>query len=157
RPRSHRVRPRRWPCSRPTRRSDPHPRTRARAHRGRRPYHSCCAARTDARGSLFRCTQRGRAPMTATTVHAPPRRRRGLDWSSVRTVARTDLKQLIQAKDFWIPMGILGAFFFLIVPATLLLTITHFGNIDAVHKISQALDVLPKKAQDQIKGSSDAG
>ena len=94
--------------------------------------------------------------MTATTVHAPPRRR-GLDWSSVRTVARTDLKQLIQAKDFWIPMGILGAFFFLIVPATLLLTITHFGNIDAVHKISLALDVLPAKAQAQIKGTSDAG
>ena len=94
--------------------------------------------------------------MTATTVHVPPRRR-GLDWSSVRTVARTDLKQLIQAKDFWIPMGILGAFFFLIVPATLLLTITHFGNIDAVHKISQALDVLPAKAQAQIKGTSDAG
>ena len=103
--------------------------------------------------------------MTATTAtnaptspaKASPPKLFGLDWSSVRTVARTDLKQLIQAKDFWIPMGILGAFFFLIVPATLLLTITQFGNIDAVHKISQALDVLPQKAQEQIKGTSDAG
>ena len=103
--------------------------------------------------------------MTATTAPAPrttggrsaTRRRLGLDWSSVRTVARTDLKQLIQAKDFWIPMGILGAFFFLIVPATLLLTITKFGDIEAVSKISQALDVLPQKAQEQIKGTSDAG
>ena len=97
--------------------------------------------------------------MTATTVQSPAKRRerRGLNWSAVRTVARTDLKQLIQAKDFWIPMGILGLFFFLIVPATLLLTITQFGNIDAVHKISQALDVLPQKAQEQIKGTSDAG
>lgn len=95
--------------------------------------------------------------MTATAVQTTPRRRRGLDWSSVRTVARTDLKQLIQAKDFWIPMGILGAFFFVLVPAMLLLTITRFGDIDAVHRISQALDVLPQKAQEQIKGNTDAG
>lgn len=92
--------------------------------------------------------------MTAAVI-APPRR--GLDWGRVRTVARTDLKQLMVSKDFWIPMGILGAFFFLIVPAALLLVITKIGDVTTVQKISQALDVLPQRAQEQIKGTSSGG
>ncbi len=84
-------------------------------------------------------------------------RRQRMNWGRVRTVARTDLKQLVVSKDFWIPMGILGAFFFLIVPAVLLLSITHIGNNPAVGKIAATLDVLPKKAQASIKGTSDAG
>ena len=39
-----------------------------------------------------------------------------MSWSRIWTVTRTDLKQLIQAKDFWIPMLILGGIFFLFVP-----------------------------------------
>ena len=57
--------------------------------------------------------------MTApeTTVVAPPPMRSGrpriretgpLHRDQILTVARTDLKQLIQAKDFWIPMILLG-------------------------------------------------
>jgi ABC-type Na+ efflux pump permease subunit len=80
-----------------------------------------------------------------------------MNWSRVRTVARTDLKQLVVSKDFWVPMGILGAFFFLIVPAVLLLSITHIGNNPAVGKIAATLDVLPAKAQASIKGDTDAG
>ena len=92
--------------------------------------------------------------MTAAVI-APSRR--GLDWGRVRTVARTDLKQLMVSKDFWIPMGILGAFFFLIVPAALLLGITQIGDVTTVQKISEALDVLPQRAQEQIKGTSSEG
>jgi len=80
-----------------------------------------------------------------------------VNWGRVRTVARTDLKQLIVSKDFWVPMGILGAFFFLLVPAVLLLSITHIGNNPAVGKIAQTLDVLPARAQASIKGDTDAG
>jgi ABC-type Na+ efflux pump permease subunit len=82
---------------------------------------------------------------------------RRLDWSRVRTVARTDLKQLVQAKDFWVPMGVLGAIFFCVVPLVLLLTITRLGDISAVSKIAATLDVLPQKAQAAIKGHTDAG
>ncbi len=80
-----------------------------------------------------------------------------MNWSRVRTVARTDLKQLLVSKDFWVPMGILGAFFFLVVPAVLLVSITQIGNNPAVGKIAQTLDVLPAQAQAQIRGTSDAG
>jgi ABC-2 type transport system permease protein len=40
----------------------------------------------------------------------------------VLTVARTDLKQLIGARDFWLPMMILGGLFFVFVPFVLLLS-----------------------------------
>ncbi|QGG95148.1 ABC transporter permease subunit [Actinomarinicola tropica] len=77
--------------------------------------------------------------------------------SRVATVMRTDLKQLIGAKDFWVPMVFLGSLFFLFIPTVLLLSITAVGDIDAVGQISQALEVLPQAAQDQIQGDTDAG
>ena len=80
-----------------------------------------------------------------------------MNWSRVRTVARTELKQLIGAKDFWVPMGILGAFFFIVVPTILLVSITAIGDNPAVSRIAQTLDVLPQDAQDSIKGDTDAG
>ncbi len=39
-----------------------------------------------------------------------------MNWSRVRTVARTDLKQLLESKDFLMPMLILGGIFFCIIP-----------------------------------------
>ncbi len=93
--------------------------------------------------------------MAATApVKAP---RRPLQWAHVYTVARTDLKQLAQARDFWIPMLILGGIFFVFVPTVLLLTITQIGDVHAVSQISRVLEILPQKAQAQIRGGSETG
>lgn len=81
----------------------------------------------------------------------------GLDWAKVRTVARTDLKQLVQAKDFWLPMSLLGAAFFVVVPTILLLTITNIGSVDVMERVSETLAVLPESAQSQIQGTSPEG
>jgi ABC-type Na+ efflux pump permease subunit len=81
----------------------------------------------------------------------------GLDISRVRTVARTDLKQLRQAKDFWVPMTLLGSFFFVIIPTILLVTITAIGEIGVVDQISDTLDVLPAAAQTQIPETTSSG
>lgn len=91
--------------------------------------------------------------MATTTAAA----RRPLQWAHIWTVARTDLKQLVQAKDYWIPMMILGGIFFVFVPTVLLLTITQVGNVGAVEQLSQALEVLPQKAQDAIQGDTEQG
>ena len=80
-----------------------------------------------------------------------------VNWARIWTVTRTDLKQLIQAKDFWIPMLILGGIFFLFVPTILLLSITAIGDVQAVAQISQALEVLPEQAQAAVRGDTDAG
>lgn len=80
-----------------------------------------------------------------------------LQWGHIRTVARTDLKQLVQARDFWIPMMILGGIFFVFVPTVLLLTITQMGDVGAVSQLSQALEILPQKAQSAIQGDTEEG
>jgi ABC-2 type transport system permease protein len=92
-------------------------------------------------------------------VAAPATRpgRTPLHWQQIATVARTDLKQLAQARDYWIPMMILGGIFFVFVPTVLLLTITQVHNVDAVAQLSQALEILPQKAQSQIQGDSESG
>lgn len=80
-----------------------------------------------------------------------------MNWSRTLTVAKTDLKQLIQAKDFWLPLTFLGSLFFVFVPATLLLTITSIGDVAVVGQISQTLEVLPEAAKTQIQGTSPEG
>jgi len=80
-----------------------------------------------------------------------------MDWSRTLTVARTDLKQLIQARDFWMPMALLGLLFFVILPTILLTMITQIGAIGPLEQISQTLEVLPAETQDQIQGTSPQG
>ncbi|MDZ7733411.1 MAG: ABC transporter permease subunit [Acidimicrobiia bacterium] len=71
-------------------------------------------------------------------------------------MARTDLLQLFQAKDFWIPMLALGSIFFFIVPTLLLMFITSVGDIEPVQRVSQTLEILPESTQAQIPGDNDA-
>ena len=78
-------------------------------------------------------------------------------WTRVLTVARTDLKQLAQARDFWVPMTLLGSLFFVVIPAILLLTITQIGSVDVIGRVSEALEVLPESAQSQIVGDTAEG
>jgi ABC-2 type transport system permease protein len=96
--------------------------------------------------------------MTALVPVGPRIRETGpLQWPQVGTVARTDLKQLVQARDFWIPMMALGGLFFLVVPAILLITITSIGDVNVVEQISKAVEVLPETARSKIKGGSPQG
>ena len=91
------------------------------------------------------------------TLAVVAKARQPLQWAHIRTVARTDLKQLAQARDYWIPMLILGGIFFVFVPTVLLLTITQVGDVSAVSQLSQALEILPEKAQSQIRGDTETG
>lgn len=99
----------------------------------------------------------GPAPGEALAAHRQIRERGPIRWGQLVTVARTDLKQLIGAKDFWGPMIGLGAIFFAVVPTILLLTITKIGAVDVVEQISQTLEVLPQRARDAIQGDSAKG
>jgi ABC-type Na+ efflux pump permease subunit len=72
-------------------------------------------------------------------------------------VARTDLLQLLQAKDFWVPMVLLGSIFFLAIPTILLLAITSIGDVDAVSRISETLDALPEAAQSAVPSATSSG
>jgi ABC-type Na+ efflux pump permease subunit len=78
-----------------------------------------------------------------------------MNTSRMFTVMRTDLKQLIGARDFWVPMMLLGGFCFLIVPAFLLSVINNLGSNEAVQQVSDALKLLPQSAQEAVP--SDVG
>lgn len=80
-----------------------------------------------------------------------------LNYDRVATVARIELKQLAQAKDFWLPMILLGSMFFVFIPAFLLLTITQIGSVEVVGRVSDALEALPQSARSQIVGDSPEG
>jgi ABC-type Na+ efflux pump permease subunit len=79
-----------------------------------------------------------------------PTARRGFNRRRAWVVARTELIQLIQARDFWVPMMLLGSIFFLVIPTILLLAITSVGDIHAVQQISEAIKALPEAAQRQV-------
>jgi ABC-type Na+ efflux pump permease subunit len=69
-----------------------------------------------------------------------------INWFRVRTIATTDLRQLWQSPDFWVPMLVLAALFFVLIPLNLLFVITRIGDIEVAQKMSQVLDVIPKSA-----------
>jgi len=85
---------------------------------------------------------------------APVRETGPLQWGQLASVARTDLKALLQAKDFWGPMVGLGAIFFCVVPTILLFSLTSIAGVEAVEQISQTLEVLPDRAQASIEAST---
>src|SRR5262245_18517370 len=76
-------------------------------------------------------------------------------WWRTWAVARTDLRQLLESKDFWVPMALLGSFFFVMVPAFLLILINGIGNVGAVQQVSQALQLLPQQAQAAVPAGAD--
>jgi len=72
------------------------------------------------------------------------------------TIARTDLRQLRQSPDFWVPMVILAGFFFIVAPAVLLYAVTAAGRSPAVQRVATAIDVLPAQAQEAVRGATPA-
>jgi ABC-type Na+ efflux pump permease subunit len=86
--------------------------------------------------------------MTAAVVAR--RRPRPVSRSRVWVVARTDLRQLYQSPDFWVPMVVLAGFFFVVAPAGLLWAVTHISGSDLVQKVGATLSVLPGSARAAI-------
>ena len=75
----------------------------------------------------------------------------------VLIVARSDMRQLLEDRGFWMPMVFLGAIFFLFIPTVLLLSITKMGDVQVVTQVSETLKVLPQAAKDPIQGSTPEG
>ena len=77
-----------------------------------------------------------------------------INWKRLAVITRTDLRQLRQARDFWGPMVAIGVLFFLVLPAVMLLTIRTIGSAPTVQNISKALDILPARAQEGLRGKT---
>ncbi len=70
------------------------------------------------------------------------------------TIARTDLRQLRQARDFWMPLMIIASLFFVVIPGILLLIITRVSNIELASQLSDVIGALPTAIQEHVKGES---
>lgn len=70
------------------------------------------------------------------------------------TIAKTELRQLRQSPDFWVPMLVLAALFFVVIPTTLLFVMVKVGTLPTAQRISAALDFLPAEAQSAIQGET---
>jgi ABC-2 type transport system permease protein len=73
-----------------------------------------------------------------------------MNWRRMFTITRTDLRQLRQSPDFWIPMVILAGLFFIIIPTILLYAIGHAGRIDLIQQVGKTLQVLPERVKNAI-------
>lgn len=69
-------------------------------------------------------------------------------------VARTDLRMLRQSPDFWVPMLLLAAFFFIVAPTVLLLAVSEAEHIPTIQKVADTLEVLPQRAQQSLQGET---
>jgi ABC-type Na+ efflux pump permease subunit len=67
-------------------------------------------------------------------------------------IARTDLQQLRSSRDFWLPLGIIAALFFVILPAALFWSLTSIKNAGLVAQIGNLMGTLPKSIQRQTAG-----
>ena len=68
-------------------------------------------------------------------------------------IAATDLHQLRQSRDFWLPLLIISVLFFVIIPALLLMMLTSISNVTLVGKLSGVVTALPGSVQNTIKAS----
>jgi ABC-type Na+ efflux pump permease subunit len=75
-------------------------------------------------------------------------------YHSALVIARTDLRQLRQSRDFWVPLAIIAGLFFVVLPAILLLLITHVSDVRLVKQLSDIVGSLPQQLRAKVKGAT---
>ncbi len=68
------------------------------------------------------------------------------------TIARTDLQQLRQARDFWLPLAIISSMFFVVIPGLLLVLVTHIHDVKLAKQLGDIVGALPKSLRTHVKG-----
>ena len=76
--------------------------------------------------------------------------------SRALVIARTDLCQLRQSRDFWLALAIIAGLFFVVVPAIVLVLITHVTDVKLVKQLSDIVGSLPTQLRTRVKGASGA-
>lgn len=77
-----------------------------------------------------------------------------MNWSRVWVIARSELRQLWQSRDFWLPLLVVALLFFVVLPAILLLAIVNVHAPDLADRIGDVVDALPTGIQE---AAEDAG
>jgi ABC-type Na+ efflux pump permease subunit len=86
------------------------------------------------------------------TVPTPARAKAQKQPSRAWVIARTDLHQFVQARDFWLPLSIVALLFFVIIPTFLLLIVSTIKDVKLVNQLSDVVGSLPADLQANVKG-----
>lgn len=78
----------------------------------------------------------------------------GTNRSRVWTIARTDLRQLRESRDFWVPLAIVALLFFVVLPTLLLLAITSVNDVTMIRKLGDIVGSLPPSVKHAVRGKS---
>lgn len=71
-----------------------------------------------------------------------------MNWSRVWVIARTDLRQLWQSRDFWLPLLVVALLFFAVLPAILLVVIVNVETPELADRIGEVVNALPSGIQE---------
>jgi ABC-2 type transport system permease protein len=72
--------------------------------------------------------------------------------SQAWVIARTDLQQFVQARDFWMPLAIVALLFFVIIPTFLLLIISTISDVKLINQLSDVVGSLPEELRHSVSG-----
>lgn len=79
-----------------------------------------------------------------------------MSWQRVRTVAKVDLRQLFNSRDYWGPLIVIAVLFFAVIPSIVLLGVTRLGDNDVIRQVSELLGSLPTTIQEEVAGRTPA-
>jgi ABC-2 type transport system permease protein len=71
----------------------------------------------------------------------------------VMAVARADLRQLRESKDFWVPLAVIAAFMFVVVPAVMLYVISTVQDPKLLAKLVDVVGRLPEPLRVELRGT----
>jgi ABC-type Na+ efflux pump permease subunit len=74
----------------------------------------------------------------------------------VLAITRSDLRQLRQSRDFWMPLAIIAAFMFVVVPVVLLYVLSTVEDPQLLQKLAEVAGRLPGPVRDRLGGRGDA-
>lgn len=72
--------------------------------------------------------------------------------SRALVIARTDLRQLLNSRDFWLPLAIIAGLFFVVMPTVLFLALSTLKDATVINKVGELMGSLPKSVQEHTKG-----
>jgi ABC-type Na+ efflux pump permease subunit len=72
----------------------------------------------------------------------------------VSAVAGADLRRLFKSKDYWIPLALLAALFFVVIPFTVLSILGSLAQSPLVDQVTSIVGNLPESIGQSAKGST---
>jgi ABC-2 type transport system permease protein len=72
----------------------------------------------------------------------------------ILAITRADLRQLRESRDFWLPLAVIAAFMFVVLPAAMLWVISTVKDPDLLARIVDVVGRLPAPLRSKLEGAA---